>query len=359
MSTTACETAPQKLILAGATKADVASLCEGLGTQKYRAGQILAWTYQRRAHSLEAMTDLPAALRTKLAERCEIRSSRVTEAARSRDHTEKLLVQLHDGHCVETVLIRERSRLTVCVSTQVGCAMGCVFCASGMDGLVRNLSAAEIVEQVLHAADRLGDDEAVSNIVVMGIGEPLANYDRLMKAIRIMNEPWGLGLGARRITVSTVGLPTQIEKLAREGLQINLAVSLHAPNDTVRRKVVPKGRRVGIERLTESARRYFQVTGRQITFEYVLLEGVNVFPSHAHELARHVKDLPCAINLIPYNPVEGLPWRAPESEAVARFRAILEGHGLIVNVRKKKGSGVDAACGQLRIRRLRTREGAR
>ena len=268
------------------------------------------------------MSNLSKPLRSWLDQQAIIYSSEVTRESASEDGTRKLLLSWPDGTAVETVWIPAEGRNTVCVSTQVGCPVGCRFCASGLDGLQRNLTAGEIVEQALRVRGRIGEvssqhdsAERLSNVVVMGMGEPLANYEQLVKALRIINAPWGLAIGARKITVSTVGLPKQIRRLAGEDLQISLALSLHAPDDELRRELVPWARGVTIADLIDACRYYFETTGREITLEYVLLEGVNMRPEHAAELARIAKRLRANVNLLRYNPVPGLPFARPAAEA--------------------------------------------
>jgi 23S rRNA (adenine2503-C2)-methyltransferase len=247
------------------------------------------------------------------------------------------------------VLLRQGpQRRTICISTQVGCAMGCVFCASGLDGVVRNLTTGEIVEQMLRLDRLLGQDERLSHIVVMGMGEPLANLDHLLPALDEATNPQGLGIGARRITISTVGIPAAIRRLAEKDLQYHLAVSLHAADDELRNQLVPVNAKIGLEAILEAADDYFAATGRRLTFEYVLLGGVNDRPSDARKLAALLRDRTALVNVIPYNPVAGLPYQTPAPEAVSRFTSILEQSGIAIRVRRRKGDKINAACGQLR-----------
>lgn len=316
----------------------------------YRAAQIRRWMFAETAAGFEAMTDLPKALRAELAEAFAIWTTRVVETRRSDDGTEKLLVELADGARIECVLLRDdKEHRTICISTQVGCGMGCAFCATGLDGVARNLTAGEIVEQMLQLKRRLAPGERLSHVVVMGMGEPLANLGRLLRALQVASSPDGLGIGARRITISTVGLPKAIRRLAEANCPYHLAVSLHAPDDELRNRLVPMNAKAGgIAAILAAADDYFEATGRRVTFEYVLLAGVNDAPEQAHRLAARLKGRPALINVIPYNPVAGLPYRTPPAAAVHRFVEVLEQGGLAVKIRHRKGDRIDAACGQLR-----------
>ncbi|MHB1033000.1 MAG: 23S rRNA (adenine(2503)-C(2))-methyltransferase RlmN [Pirellulales bacterium] len=324
------------------------------GLPAYRAAQIRRWVFEKRAADFAEMTDLPLELRTQLAADFQVFSTEIAACHKSADDTEKLLLKLADGERVECVLIREGSRRTICISTQVGCAMGCVFCASGLDGVVRNLTSGEIVEQMLRLARLLADRQRVTHIVVMGMGEPLANLDRLLPALDEATSPTGLGIGARRITVSTVGLPPAIRRLADRNCPYHLAISLHAPDDALRNVLVPANRNVGIAAIMEAADYYFQVSGRRLTFEYVLLAGVNDRTEHARSLAALVRGRTALVNLIPYNPIAGLEFKTPSNDAVARFEEILQQGGVPVQIRRRKGEKIEAACGQLRRLRRET-----
>ena len=325
------------------------------GHPRFRAEQILKWIYEQSATTFDAMSNLSKPLRAWLAERAMIYSAEVPRQSVAGDGTRKLLLAFPDGATTETVWIPARQRNTACLSTQVGCPVGCRFCASGLDGLRRNLTAGEIVEQASRIrrliADETGEGESagrLSNIVIMGIGEPLANYEQLVKALRIINAPWGLAIGARKITVSTIGLPKQIRRLAREDLQINLALSLHAPDDGLRRELVPWAQAVPIAELVDACWYYFNTTGREVTLEYVLLDEVNMRPRHAEGLAKIAKRLRANVNLLRYNPVAGLTYRRPASEATYEFQRRLRERGVNAHVRSSRGKDVDAACGQLR-----------
>ncbi len=315
----------------------------------YRAGQVRRWLFRRRAVAFDDMTDLGKELRGALAGEFQIWSSRPVRHQRSDDGTEKLLLELSDGERIECVLLRDdRSHRTVCISTQVGCAMGCVFCASGLDGVVRNLTTGEIIEEMLQLNRLLSPDERLSHVVVMGMGEPLANLDRLLPALAAATDSDGLGIGARRVTISTVGLPKPLMRLADEDHQYHLAVSLHAPDEALRSQLVPTNRKVGLAAVLAAADYYFEKTGRRVTYEYVLLAGVNDRPQQAKALAALLKGRPALINVIPYNPVAGLPYRTPDPADTARFVETLRAGGMNVHIRYRKGDRIDAACGQLR-----------
>ncbi|TWT38468.1 23S rRNA (adenine(2503)-C(2))-methyltransferase RlmN [Blastopirellula retiformator] len=318
------------------------------GLPKFRAQQIRSWIVDNRAESFDDMANLPKALRGQLAEKAQLWTTKVARHTTAADGTEKLLLQLHDGGRIECVLLRDGDRRTICISSQVGCAMGCVFCASGLDGVERNLTVGEIIEQMLRLQRLLPVGERLSHIVVMGMGEPLANVDRLLPALDFASAEDGLGISHRRITISTVGLPPAIRRLADRDSRYHLAVSLHAPDDELRNKIVPTNKKVGIQAILDAADHYFDVSGRRLTFEYVLLAELNDQPEHAYRLARLLKGRPALLNIIPYNPVAGLPYRTPSKEAQHEFRAILENAGLTVKFRQKKGDKINAACGQLR-----------
>jgi 23S rRNA (adenine2503-C2)-methyltransferase len=320
------------------------------GEQPYRATQILEWAYGRGATSYDEMTNLSKALRARLIAELPLYTSSIVGCEASRDGTVKLLLAWPDGATSECVMIPEGARRTVCLSTQVGCAVGCVFCASGLNGLQRSLSAGEMVEQVMRAGQRCAAGERVSNVVFMGLGEPLANYDATLSAVRTINAAWGLHIGARKITISTVGLPKMIRRLAGEGLQITLALSLHAPTDELRHRLIPSAGRVTIESLIEAAHDYFERTGREITLEYVLLAGVNDSEQAARALAAVARKTRANVNLLTYNPVEGLPFRRPEKRDAERFLGALRAAGINAHLRPGRGLDIDAACGQLRRR---------
>ncbi len=319
---------------------------------RFRAAQIRNWLFKRRARDWEEMTDLPKALRAQLASDWQLWTSEIIRHTQAEDGTEKLLLKLADGGQIECVLLRDSVRRTICISTQVGCGMGCVFCASGLDGVERNLTTGEIVEQMLRLQLLLGPEERLSHIVVMGMGEPLANLDGLLPALAEAHRPEGLDISARRITISTVGLPQAIERLAREQASYRLAISLHAPNDELRNKLVPVNEKIGLSAIMAAAESFFAVSGRRLTFEYVLLAEVNDAVEHARELGRLLSGREALLNVIPYNPVAGLPYRTPSVERQQQFRRILEAAGVRVRFRHRKGDKIDAACGQLRRSQL-------
>jgi 23S rRNA (adenine2503-C2)-methyltransferase len=294
------------------------------------------------------MTDLPQAMRDELANDFQLWTTQVARHTQAADGTEKLLLTLADGGQIECVLLRDEVRRTICISTQVGCGMGCVFCASGLDGLARNLTTGEIIEQMLRLQLLLNSDERLSHIVVMGMGEPLANLDALLPALAEASHDDGLGISARRITISTVGLPKPMRRLADTNPRYRLAVSLHAPNDDLRHQIVPVSEKIPLRDILAEADHYFEVSGRRLTFEYVLLAGLNDSVAHAVELANLLGNRTALLNVIPYNPVAGLPYGTPSQAAQRAFRKTLEDRGIAVRFRHRKGDAIDAACGQLR-----------
>ena len=350
----------------------------------YRAAQIRKWLFEKRADSWEQMTDLPRELREQLASEFDIWSAEIAIHRKDDDGTEKLLLTLADGRqagtseCrrrrnpiwlpvtaiaaadgtrsvakgplqIECVLLRDdKGHCSICISTQVGCAMKCAFCATGLGGMTRNLTTGEIIEQMLQLQRLLKPEERLSHVVCMGMGEPLANLDRLMPALAAASAKDGLGIGVRKITISTVGLPAGIRRLAEQNCQYHLAVSLHAPNDELRTQLMPTNRHIGIDAIMAAADEYFEKTGRRVTYEYILLAGVNDGPTEAKQLVDLLRGRPSLVNLIPYNPVRGLKFRTPHPSAVARFVEILEQGGLNAAIRHRKGTRIDAACGQLR-----------
>jgi len=340
------------------TMEDLEGSLHELNQPSYRARQVMEWAYQRekRVESWEGMRNLPASLRAVLQERHPIRIPGVVAVSGSKDTTRKLLLRLHDGELIETVLIpaspalygEESDRRTLCVSSQVGCAYGCKFCASGLDGWKRHLSADEIVSQVLLAEKISG--ERINNLVFMGMGEPMANYNNWLRAVSILNAPWGVGLGARKMTVSTSGLVPRIRDLADQPLQIRLAISLHGASDEVRGQIMPVNTKHPVAELMEACAYYCDRKKQMITFEYILIEGVNDAPSEARLLADRARGLRAKINLIPYNTVEGLPWKRPSEEVQEEFLSILRDRGIAATIRREKGHDIDAACGQLRRR---------
>lgn len=339
------KTAPHLLSSIDST---LASWFEEKGVPRFRRQQVRNWLFKKRAASWDEMTDLPKALRTELAEDLQLWTTEISKHTQADDGTEKLLLRLADGGQIECVLLRDKVRRTICISTQVGCGMGCVFCASGLDGVERNLTTGEIVEQILRLQLLLDEDERLSHVVVMGMGEPLANLDALLPALAEAHDPTGLDISGRRITISTVGLPKSIDRLTRENASYRLAISLHAPNDELRNQLVPVNDKIGLTAILESADRYFDISGRRMTFEYVLLADLNDQPQHARQLVRLLANREVLLNVIPYNPVAGLPYETPSYENQVQFRQILESGGLRVRFRHRKGDKINAACGQLR-----------
>jgi len=321
---------------------------ERAGQPRFRAGQIRRWLFGSRAGSFEDMSDLPATLRSALAGEFTLWTSQVEQHKKSSDGTEKLLLRLPDGGMIECVLLRDGARRSICVSSQVGCAMGCVFCASGLNGVDRSLTAGEILEQMMLLQRLLPADERLSHIVMMGMGEPLANLNNVLAALEIASSQDGLGISARRITISTVGLPPAIRKMADMNCRFNLAISLHAPNDELRNRLVPVNDKTGIQAILDAADYYFSCTGRKLTFEYVLLANVNDSVDDANGLAKLLAGKTALLNVIPYNPVAGLPWRTPSQSSIRKFREILESAGIVIQFREQKGDEINAACGQLR-----------
>jgi 23S rRNA (adenine2503-C2)-methyltransferase len=331
-------------------RAELLSWLEKHGQPRMRAQQVRQWLIVGRAESFEQMSSLPKTLRQALAEKFLPLGTRIDLHQASSDQTHKLLLRLTDDQTIECVLIQEADRHTACISTQVGCGMGCGFCASGLNGVVRNLTSGEIIEQLVRLRNLLHTEKRLTHIVVMGMGEPLANLDNLIAALDIAGARDGLHIGARHITISTVGLPAKIRRLADLGKQYHLAVSLHAPNDALRNQIVPTNPQTGIDAILEAADYFFQKTGRQVTYEYVLLRGINDQAGHARQLAALLAGRQAHVNLIPFNDVEGLPYRSPAAEALSEFTALLRRSGISVKIRKRKGSDIDAACGQLRRR---------
>jgi 23S rRNA (adenine2503-C2)-methyltransferase len=339
----------------------------------YRVAQLLDWLYVQRATTWDAMTNLPKILREKLRENFSLQTLELVRKQGSHDTTQKFLWRLHDHSLLESVLIpanpalygEASDRHTLCISTQVGCAYGCKFCASGLDGWKRNLTPSEIVEQIL-SVERwheglpktdnpdlktvATDNRLVNNIVVMGMGEPLANYDNLLKALKILNAPWGGGIGARKITISTSGLAPQIRKLAAEPMQFRLAISLHGATDETRNKIMPVNRKYPLKELVNACEHYQHEKGRMITLEYILIAGINDASAETKPLASLARRLHAKVNLIPYNKVEGLSWERPSEEVCENFLTALEKEKAIATLRREKGGDIDAACGQLRLK---------
>ena len=362
---------PAKPPLTGETLASLTEFLRARGEPAFRARQILDWLYKKRVRSWDEMTNLPKSLRTLLAEAFELMPAALVLNRQSEDVTDKLLLELGDRSLIETVIIRapqegvgaERSRKTICISTQVGCAMGCVFCASGLAGLKRDLHAGEIVAQLLQVCYREDartprarvELASFDNIVVMGMGEPLANYDALLRALHIVNADWGLGFGARRITISTSGLVPKILRLAGEDLGFRLAISLHGATDEVREKIMPVNKAYPLAQLIPAVRTFAEKHGRMVTLEFILIEDVNDALSQAERLRDIARDLHAHVNLIPYNTVAGLPWKRPSLTRQEKFADVLRAARVSVTLRREKGHDIDAACGQLRLQTERER----
>ena len=368
-------TTPVRTSVWGILPAEWKPLCKELGLPAFRAEQIVNGLYQNFAKSWQEITTLPADLRDTLAERFAFAPPETAHIHDSPDGVRKLLLRYDDGECVETVLIPSKGRMTQCISTQVGCNFRCAFCASGQLGRVRDLTAGEIVGEVMAACELMRAGAEIrapetkptdrrprpapplprpGNIVVMGMGEPFDNYDNVLRALRILNDQKGVNIGARHITISTCGVVPGIQRLAEEGIQFELSVSLHAPDDTLRSGLMPVNRRWPIAELIETCRAYFEKTGRVVTFEYTLVRDLNDRPSHAAALIRLLRGMPCKVNLIPLSPVEGFAGARPEDRVSLAFLDALLKAKLNTTLRKSRGRDVNAACGQLRLRSLRS-----
>jgi 23S rRNA (adenine2503-C2)-methyltransferase len=321
------------------------------GEKPFRAEQIYDWLYKKRISSFDEMNNLSKGLRDKISQQFQITTLKTVIKQESADGTIKFLFELHDGYSIETVLMRHEYGNSVCVTTQVGCRMGCTFCASTLGGLKRHLEAGEIVAQVVNVQQSLDEtDERVSSIVIMGIGEPLDNYDNMLSFLKIMNHDKGLNIGARHITVSTSGIVPRIYDFADENTQINFAISLHAPNTELRSRLMPVNKAYKLDDLMEAVRYYIDKTGRRISFEYGLFGGVNDTIDHAKELAKLLKGIKCHVNLIPVNYVPERDYvRTPRNQIFA-FEKELKNHGINVTIRREHGHDIDAACGQLRAK---------
>ena len=325
---------------------EIGQVLKELGQPAFRAKQVFAWLH-KGVRTFEEMTNLPKALREALEEKYPIHIPKVVRRQESRkDGTIKFLWELSDGNCVETVLMRYHYGNTVCISTEVGCRMGCAFCASTIGGLVRRLEPYEILDQVLFT--QLESGQSISHIVLMGIGEPLDNFDNVMRFLELVNHPDGMNISMRHIILSTCGLVPMIDKLAERKLQISLAISLHGPNDEIRNKIMPVNKAYPIDVLLDACRRYYDATSRRIHFEYAMIDGVNDREEHAKELLRRLKGLQAHVNMIPLNHVEESPLKPSSRQAVQRFQKILEDGGIPATVRRTLGGDIDASCGQLR-----------
>ncbi len=327
-------------------------LAEESGNRTFRGDQVYDWVMKKGTRDPSEMSNVPRPFGDLLRSKVDCRTPEIEWNEDPRSTTDKLFMRLHDGDGVEAVLICEGRRTTVCLSSQVGCPVGCRFCASGLQGLRRNLSTGEILDQFIEArrrAEALG--RRISNVVMMGMGEPLLNYDAVVRSLEVLNDPDAGGIGARHITVSTIGLAKGVRRLASEGKQYTLAFSLHAPDDQTRSQLIPFPGTLSIAELMDAAGAYLQDTGREVTFEYVMLEGVNASARQAKQLADLLKGVRCTVNLIPYNEVPSLSFRRPSPASIDRFEAILRSRRIKVAVRKRKGHRILAACGQLRLRR--------
>ena len=328
------------------TLGEMTQLFKEMGQPAFRAKQIYTWLH-KGVRGYDEMTNLPKPLRERLAGDYPIHAPQVVRKQESqRDGTIKYLWQLSDGNCVETLLMRYHYGHTVCISTEVGCRMGCAFCASTLGGLVRRLEPFEMLDQVLFT--QVDSGQPISHIVLMGIGEPLDNFDNVMRFLELVNSPEGMHISMRHISLSTCGLVPKIDELAKRNLQLTLSVSLHAPNDAVRDTIMPVNRAYPSQELLDACRRYYAATSRRISFEYAMINGVNDRPEDARELLRRMKGLPCHFNLIPLNHVEESPLKPSTREAVAAFQKILEDGGIPATVRRTLGGDIDASCGQLR-----------
>ena len=343
--------------LAGCERHALEDALVASGAERFRGRQIFEWIHGRGATSVEAMTNLSHDLRARLARDFRLRTPALVARERSSDGTEKFLLALDDGRRIESVFIPDTPAMTFCLSTQVGCAMACAFCLTGKMGLVRNLTAGEIVGQARVLAKALGFLGAPVNIVLMGMGEPLHNYDETMAAVRILTDPQGFALSPRRITLSTVGLLPALERLAREPVMPNLAISLHAPTDAQRGALVPLNRKHGVADIIEACRAFPLKTRSRITFEYVLLAGVNDSVEDARTLARLLTGLRAKVNVIPLNAAAGIPFERPSDEAIDRFAGALADRHVLVSVRKSRGRDIRAACGQLIVEGTTTAPG--
>jgi 23S rRNA (adenine2503-C2)-methyltransferase len=338
-----------RLDLANLERAELETALDERGHRRFHARQIFQWVYRRGVTDVGAMTDLSRDLRTALADEFTVTTPTVVARERSTDGTEKFLLELADGRQIESVFIPDTPSMTFCLSTQVGCAMACAFCLTGKMGLERNLTAGEIVGQVRVLAGALDLRDRKFNIVLMGMGEPLHNYDETMRALRILNDEHGFAMSPRRMTLSTVGVLPALDRMAREPIMPNLAISLHAPTDALRGELVPLNRKYGVADIIAACKRFPLSKRSRITFEYVLLAGVNDRPEDARKLAKLLSDVKSKVNLIPLNPAPGIPFERPSDTAIDQFAQILAERGLVVSVRKSRGRDIRAACGQLMV----------
>jgi len=345
-------TSTDKINLLNLNREQMEAFFAGLGEKAFRASQVMRWIYHEGVDDFDAMTNVSKALRARMREVAEIRLPELVVDAPSADGTRKWVLRVDDINSVETVFIPDGERGTLCVSSQVGCTLNCTFCSTATQGFNRNLSTAEIIGQVLFAARALGlpenrGDRLITNVVMMGMGEPLMNFDNVVPAMELMMDDYGFGISKRRVTLSTAGVVPQIYRL-REVCDVSLAVSLHAPNDELRNQLVPINRKYPIRELLQACREYVRgVPHRRVTFEYVMIDGINDSPAHARELLRILGNVAAKMNLIPFNPYPGSPWRRSSDAAISRFRDILMAGGLVTITRKTRGDDIAAACGQL------------
>lgn len=329
---------------------ELKDIFKGWGETAYRVKQVFSWLYQKRAGSFDLMSNLRLELRKKLKDNFSLNRLKLDKLQESSDKTKKFLFALEDGNLIESVLIPVKERLTVCLSSQAGCPFSCGFCASGIAGFKRNLEVSEILGQLLEIDYRLPPERAVTNVVFMGTGEPLDNYENVLKAIRIINASEGFNIGARRITISTCGIIPGIKRLSLEGLQIELSVSLHAADELTRAKLMPVNRKYSLKELIPACKEYAALTKRQVTFEYVLIKGINCSKEAADNLVRLLTGWECKVNLLVYNPIKEFPYQPPDEREVEFFKWLLRKRGIAVTLRKARGKDIDGACGQLRNR---------
>lgn len=335
----------EKIDIASMTLDEIKNYCVSIGEKSFRSAQIYKWL-RKGIGDFSEMTDISENLRKRLADDCFIAACKAVRTQISSDGTRKYLFELYDGELIESVFMQYEHGNTVCISTQAGCRMGCTFCASTIDGLKRNLLPSEMLGQIISAQCDTG--ERVSNVVLMGMGEPLDNYDNVMRFLKLVNDSQGLGIGMRHISLSTCGLIEKIDRLAEENLQITLSVSLHAPNGNIRSTIMPIARKYGYDELLEACKRYEDKTGRRISFEYALIDGVNDRPADAEELGKRLRGTLCHVNLIPLNPTVRKNYKRSEKRAIEIFTSILEKYKITVTVRRRLGNDISASCGQLR-----------
>jgi len=340
-----------KIDLKGRPLSELEEIMLSWGEQRYRARQIMLWLYHKRASSFEQMTDISRLFRNKLNDLAYISHPKILAKERSKDDTTKYLFELEDGEKVESVLMYDSDRVTCCVSTQIGCKQGCAFCATGASGFIRDLTTSEIINQIMAIEADLGSGKSITNVVFMGMGEPFANYKNSVKAIRLMNASEGLMIAARKITVSTSGLVPQIRQFTNEMTQVGLAISLNATSDEVRSQLMPVNRRYPINEVLLACKEWALKVNRWLTVEYVLIKDINDSPSDARQLCKLLHGIPSKVNLIVYNPVDGLPFQRPDTDQVEDFRRILADAHFVASIRESKGTDISAACGQLKARR--------